>query len=184
MATNRVDLPPLRERAEDVPSLIDHALAEFNEQNGTHLSLHPDLVRQLQVMSWPGKVRELKNVVWQIASENEEEGGVVTLQMLPADLTGALAGANGLPGLTSRSVLQSTEHDAGEAQRWREMCQQYARKVHAIADALGVHRTTVIRKLKHYGLRYARKKSARSPQVESDVSATAPARSPPNGYHS
>jgi PAS domain S-box-containing protein len=163
LATNRVDLPPLRERAEDVPSLIDHALAEFNEQNGTHLSLHPDLVHQLRGMSWPGNVRELKNVVWQIASENEGEGGMVTLQMLPADVLGALTSVPGHPGLNSYSVLQPPEHDVGEARRWREMCQQYAGDVHAIAGALGVHRTTVIRKLKHYGLRYARKKSARFP---------------------
>ena len=99
LATNRVDLPPLRERSEDIPSLIDLALAEFNEKNGIQLSFHPDLVRQLQALPWPGNVRELKNLVWQIASENDEEGGVITLQMLSADLTGTLAGANGLSGL-------------------------------------------------------------------------------------
>lgn len=182
LATNRVDIPPLRERPEDIPSLIDLALAEFNEKNGTHLSFHPDLVHQLQEMSWPGNVRELKNLVWQIASENDEEGGVITLQMLSADLTGALAGANGLSGLTSQSVLPSPGHDAGETQRWRALCQQYGGDVYAIAGALGVHRTTVIRKLKSYGFRYARKKSARLPQVESDASAAAPALV--NGSHS
>jgi DNA-binding NtrC family response regulator len=70
----------LRNRPEDIPGLIDHALAEFNEKNGMHLSFHPDLVRQLQALPWPGNVRELKNLVWQIASENEEEGGVITLR--------------------------------------------------------------------------------------------------------
>jgi two-component system nitrogen regulation response regulator NtrX len=174
----------LRERAEDIPSLIDLALAEFNEKNGIHLSFHPDLVRQLQTLPWPGNVRELKNLVWQIASENDEEGGVITLQMLSADLTDALAGANGLSGLTSQSVLPSPGQDAGEAQRWRALCQQYGGDVYAIAGALGVHRTTVIRKLKSYGLRYAHRKSSRSPQVESSASAAAPASSPPNGHHS
>ncbi|MGE0679303.1 MAG: sigma-54 interaction domain-containing protein [Candidatus Binatia bacterium] len=182
LATNRIDIPPLRERSEDVPSLIDHALAEFNEQNGTHLSFHPDLVHQLQGMSWSGNVRELKNVVWQIASENEGEDGAVTLQMLPADLMGALVDANGLAGMSSQFVISSARHDADEAQRWRELCQQYAGNVHAIADALGLHRTTVIRKLKSYGLRYARKKSARSPRAETAASAAAPV--PVNGRHS
>jgi transcriptional regulator of aromatic amino acid metabolism len=48
--------------------------------DGTHLSLHSDLVCQLEVMIWSGKVRELKNVGWQVASENAGEGGAVTLQ--------------------------------------------------------------------------------------------------------
>jgi PAS domain S-box-containing protein len=166
LATNRVDLPPLRERPEDIPGLIDHALTEFNEKNGTHLSFHPDLVRQLQALPWPGNVRELKNLVWQIASENEEEGGMITLQMLSADIREAMADANGLSELTSHSVLPSPGHDAEEAQRWRALCQEYGGDVYAIAGALGVHRTTVIRKLKSYGLRYARQKASRSPQTE------------------
>jgi hypothetical protein len=45
--------------------------------------------------------------------------------MVSAELAGALAGANGLSVLTSQSVLPFAEHDAGEAQRWRELCQQY-----------------------------------------------------------
>jgi PAS domain S-box-containing protein len=181
LATNRVDLPPLRNRPEDIPGLIDHALAEFNEKNGMRLSFHSDLVRQLQALPWPGNVRELKNLVWQIASENEEEGGVITLQMLSADMREAIAGANGLSGLASHSVLPSPGHDAEEAQRWRALCQQYGGDVYAIADAEGVHRTTVIRKLKSYGLRYARQKAPRSSPAESDASAAAPVLSPPNG---
>jgi PAS domain S-box-containing protein len=184
LATNRVDIPPLRERPEDIPSLIDHALAEFNEKNGTHLSFHPDLVHQLQTLPWPGNVRELKNLVWQIASENEEERGEITLQMLSIDIGGALADTNGFPALKSPFVPPPAQHDADEAQRWRALCQQYEGDVYAIADALGVHRTTVIRKLKSYGLRYAHKKSSGSPRAECDASAAAPAPSPPNGHHS
>lgn len=184
LATNRVDIPPLRERPEDVPCLIDHALAEFNEKNGTHLSFHHDLVRQLQAMPWPGNVRELKNMVWQIASESEEEEGAITLQMLSADLTGALEFKNGFSVTKSHSVLSSAEHDAGEAQRWRGLCQQYGGDVYAMAGALGVHRTTVLRKLKSYGLMYARKKSSRAPRAESGASAAASAPSPLNGHHS
>jgi transcriptional regulator with PAS, ATPase and Fis domain len=184
LATNRVDLPPLRNRPEDIPGLIDRALAEFNEKNGMHLSFHPDLVPQLQALPWPGNVRELKNLVWQIASEHEEERGMITLQRLSADIREAIAGANGLSGLASLSVLPSPGHDAEEAQRWRALCQQYGGDVYAIAGAEGVHRTTVIRKLKSYGLRYARQKAPRSSQAESGASAAAPTPSPLNGHHS
>ena len=52
-----------------------------------------------------------------------------------------------------------------EEQWLRELCQQCQGEVHAIASALGVHRTTVIRKL-NYGIAYARKGSFRSTQVE------------------
>lgn len=185
LATNRIDIPPLRERLEDVPGLIDHALTEFNEKNGTHLSFHPDLVRQLQALPWPGNVRELKNLVWQIAAEHEEERGVITLQMLSTDISETMADANGLSGLTAKAIPPSRGQEADDTQRWRELCQQYGGDVYAIAGALGVHRTTVIRKLKSYGLRYAHKKASRSSQVESDASSVADsAPLPLNGRHS
>jgi PAS domain S-box-containing protein len=184
LATNRVDVPPLRNRPEDIPGLIDHALTEFNEKNGAHLTFHPDLVRQLQTLSWPGNVRELKNLVWQIASEYEEGEGVITLQMLSTDIGEALADANGLARLPAKARPLTRGHEPDEAHRWRALCQQYGGDVYAIANALGIHRTTVIRKLKSHGLRYVHKKASRSAQPDSDASVADSAPLPLNGRHS
>jgi two-component system response regulator HydG len=58
-------VPPLRERAEDVPPLVDHFLARARERNPASVveSFAPELVAALAGLSWPGNVRELENVV-------------------------------------------------------------------------------------------------------------------------
>jgi two-component system response regulator AtoC len=58
-----IDIPPLRERPEDVEALAMAALARFTERMGTHATLGPEAVGRLQAYGWPGNVRELMNVV-------------------------------------------------------------------------------------------------------------------------
>ena len=60
----RVDLPPLRERLEDLDDLLPGMIAEFNAASGGRVSVVPPAVRRrLQAYHWPGNVRELRNVV-------------------------------------------------------------------------------------------------------------------------
>jgi DNA-binding NtrC family response regulator len=59
-----IPLPPLRERKEDIPSLVDHFLQIFGEENnkkGLHFT--PDALRMMMDYDWPGNVRELENAV-------------------------------------------------------------------------------------------------------------------------
>src|SRR4051794_24938528 len=57
-------LPALRERADDIPALVDHFAAQVADQNGWKVkAFEPDAIRELQRYSWPGNVRELRNVV-------------------------------------------------------------------------------------------------------------------------
>ena len=156
LAMNRIDLPPLREHPEDIPALIGATLAEFNEKHTTALTLHPELIEHVQALPFPGNIRELKNVVWQIASESGQTTGKITLQMLPPELMPTIHNSRAIPSQTAlppRVVETGTE----EAQHWQTFCEEHQGDVYAMADALGVHRTTVIRKLKKYGLPYAHK---------------------------
>jgi transcriptional regulator with GAF, ATPase, and Fis domain/tetratricopeptide (TPR) repeat protein len=54
-------LPPLRERPEDIPLLIDHFLARMSEETGCRARLAPETVRVMSAYRWPGNVRELDN---------------------------------------------------------------------------------------------------------------------------
>jgi len=146
LAEHSLHLPPLRERPEDIPSLIEQTLVEFNEQNGTSVTFQSDLIQQLQALPLPGNVRELRNVVWQIAAEAGEETGALSCEMLP-------------PEFAQRPTHQA--EPSAEEQQLRELCEQCQGYVYAMARALGVHRTTVIRKLKGYSIVYSRKKSLR-----------------------
>src|SRR5207248_1180297 len=62
------ELPPLRERREDIPQLVHHFLREVAERRGTLLSISVDAMAALVAHSWPGNVRELRNVVERAAS--------------------------------------------------------------------------------------------------------------------
>ncbi|MGH7960570.1 MAG: sigma-54 interaction domain-containing protein [Candidatus Binatia bacterium] len=152
LAEHSIHLPPLRERPEDIPSLVEQTLAEFNEQNGTTISFQPDVVRHLQELPLPGNVRELRNLVWQIAAEAGEETEALSCHMLPPDLTKVLAQRSVFPA--QLSPVLPVKEQATEEQQLRDLCEHYQGDVYAMARALGVHRTTVIRKLKSYGVTY------------------------------
>ena len=59
-----IELPPLRQRKEDLPLLVQSFLAEFNARNNKAVSaLDPAAMRILEQYNWPGNVRELRNVI-------------------------------------------------------------------------------------------------------------------------
>ncbi len=59
-----VELPPLRERAEDIPDLVDHFLEKLSEESGRKkLSCSTEALRLLEAYDWPGNVRELENTI-------------------------------------------------------------------------------------------------------------------------
>ncbi len=80
-----IHIPPLRERAEDVPPLVTHLLSRLRRRQGLRVpELRPDAVARLKRHRWPGNVRELANVCERLAILHR--GGVVR----PADLTGLI----------------------------------------------------------------------------------------------
>ena len=124
LAMNRIDLPPLREHPEDIPALIIATMAEFNKQNTTALTLHPELVEHVQTLPFPGNIRELKNVVWQIASESGQTTGEIRLQMLPPELIPTLQSPLSVSSQAT-PPLASTEPGTEEAQYWRRFCEEH-----------------------------------------------------------
>ncbi|MGZ4829876.1 MAG: sigma 54-interacting transcriptional regulator [Candidatus Angelobacter sp.] len=60
----RLALPPLRERLEDIPELVEHTLRELQQRHhGPLRRIEDDVVRRMQAYHWPGNVRELRNVL-------------------------------------------------------------------------------------------------------------------------
>ena len=96
-----VMLPPLRDRAEDIPTLIEHFSAQVCAQNGWKpVAFIPEAVRALQQYSWPGNVRELRNMVERLmllASDNRVDEDTVRQVLMPAGtLTNVGAGSGAL----------------------------------------------------------------------------------------
>jgi Nif-specific regulatory protein len=79
-------LPPLRERKEDLPLLIDHFLSRYNRENQKQVRLSPELRRLMLSYHWPGNIRELQNCIERIVvlAENEPVG----LKEIPPPIQG------------------------------------------------------------------------------------------------
>jgi two-component system response regulator AtoC len=78
-------IPPLRERREDLPRLVDHFLARTNTKLGTHVkSVAPDAMKLITSYPWPGNIRELENTIER--SVVLCEGDVLTAEGLPERL--------------------------------------------------------------------------------------------------
>jgi Nif-specific regulatory protein len=61
-------LPPLRERREDIPLLVEHCLDKFNKENHRKLTVTPEALQVLLNCNWPGNVRELENCIERTAT--------------------------------------------------------------------------------------------------------------------
>ena len=96
-------VPPLRERREDIPALIDAFIADFNRRNdGKIKGISPEALRRLVEYAWPGNVRELKNAVESAAIMTTGDTiGVADLESIQLKSTAAMAESGGTPARTS-----------------------------------------------------------------------------------
>lgn len=84
-----ITIPPLRERPEDVPVLIEYFLSKYNKQNRRHVRLSSELVELMTGYHWPGNVRELQNCIERLVVMADAE--MVTLGTIPHTLRGYFA---------------------------------------------------------------------------------------------
>ena len=137
-------LPPLRERREDIPLLAELFLGRFAERQGRILRLSAGAMECLFRYAWPGNVRELENAMERTAILARAE----TIE--PGDLpphVGAGLVFGPAPAL-------ETEQTLAEAERTHilRILERYGGNHSRAAEALGIGRTTLWRKLKDYGI--------------------------------
>ncbi len=77
-------MPPLRERKEDIPFLVEHFFRRFNEENKKNVSISPEAVMLLVNYTWPGNVRELENTIERLVVM--ADGKVIGPSELPINL--------------------------------------------------------------------------------------------------
>jgi len=82
-----IDLPPLRQRKEDIPLLVEFFLRKYAEENGRSVSrITPEALRPLMSYSWPGNVRELENVIERAVVLSS--GPEIAMNLLPDSMLG------------------------------------------------------------------------------------------------
>ncbi len=145
-----VIMPPLRERPEDIPVLIDYFVEYFNatlKQNITGFS--SGALELMQAYSWPGNVRELKNLVERAMVLSH--GAVVPVELLPREITGRKHAAGD---------AELRQADGKNHRPLAEMEREYILAVlraegdnrTTAAKVLGISRSTLHEKLKKYNL--------------------------------
>ena len=136
-----IDLPPLRERKEDIPLLVEHFIRKFNLRKGRNIQgVMPDALSFLMGHPFPGNIRELENIIEYAFITCK--GDTIYLEHLPRDLVEEENDQG--PLLSSR--------DNEEAEKMRTVLKQYPGNRPEAAKALGMSRTTLWRKMKKYGL--------------------------------
>jgi DNA-binding NtrC family response regulator len=142
----RLQIPPLRERPEDVPALAEAFLVRFAaELKRGELAFAPETLHVLQAYAWPGNVRQLKNAIERMAVLARAD--VLTPDLLPPEITGKPA------------ATEAAEGDAADLS-YREALVQFKRRLiqqslaraggnqTKAAEALGLQRTYLNRLIK------------------------------------
>jgi two-component system nitrogen regulation response regulator NtrX len=146
-------VPPLRERSDDIPLLADHFMAEFASEYGRRLKTFDTAATDvLQSYAWPGNVRELRNVIERL------------MIMVPGDTITAsdlsfLDAPHERP-LRTAPAERMTLHDARD-QFERDLIlrtlAEHQGNMSRTADALGVERSNLYRKMKAFGIAPSRR---------------------------
>ena len=140
-------LPPLRERREDIPRLIEHFLAKYDASDAARRRA-ADLLPELANHPWPGNVRELENVVQRI---------VVLPECPDFGINGTSPRASGLPpahpAVTAGLPVAYEEYlEAIDREIITRALAQTGNNVSAGAKLLGIPRTTLRSKMDKYGI--------------------------------
>ncbi len=153
-----LEIPPLRQRIDDLPELIEHFAAQSSLEQKIHLKFSQAALSALAAYSWPGNIRELRALIDNLTYS--VEGGWVSLRDLPDPIKFAASS-----GGVSRELASSTsvgnsqnntldqllaEYEQGLIQQALEL---HAGSIQAAAHFLGVKRTTLYDKVKRFGIR-------------------------------
>jgi len=150
----QIDIPPLRERREDIVPLAIHFIHELAARHGRKVEdLAPDARRALLAYDWPGNVRELRNAIERAVVL--ADGPALTAADLPASVTGADAPLRpaeaALAGLTYREALARARRDFDRAFLSAAL-ERHGGNITRAAEELGLHRQSLQKLLKKAGL--------------------------------
>jgi DNA-binding NtrC family response regulator len=138
-------IPPLRERSEDIPLLINHFLGLFSERHGRAIKgVDPSAMRTLTAYPWPGNVREVKNCIEEMIVLARAD--VLTERDLPAPIAGfdvsrhafTIQAGTALNEVERKAILHTLHLVAGNKRK--------------AAELLGIAVATLYRKMEDYGL--------------------------------
>ena len=147
------DIPPLKDRREDVPALIEHFLEIFcRRETRERKNIHPEAVKVMQSYDWPGNIRELKNIMERLVIMTP--GKTIGIDQLPdMILEGSqiLSGQSGEEQLQESSSLRAAREEFEREFITRKL-EEYDWNVNLTAEAIKLERSNLQRKIRTYGI--------------------------------
>jgi len=150
-----IHVPPLRERKEDIPALLDYFIGKFNRKLDRHIAgADPEVLELLQEHDWPGNIRELENLVERLVLM--AKGDVIVMADVPAELIEAVeirepAAGNGDRRSIKELIREKTEDI--EKQMIVRVLAECEGNISKAARELGLSRRGLHLKLAKYNLR-------------------------------
>ncbi|SFI59156.1 sigma-54-dependent Fis family transcriptional regulator [Thermoflavimicrobium dichotomicum] len=145
-----LEIPPLRERKEDIPLLVNHFLYSQKEKDQIQL-IDTSALEKLMQYHWPGNVRQLKNVLDKAMFHDQD--GCISEEDLPAEIIGS---AKRCENKASDGDFRDKKHKLSNPVITKEMLTQTLKltggNISKTARLLQVSRTTIYRKMSKFGL--------------------------------
>jgi two-component system nitrogen regulation response regulator NtrX len=143
-------VPPLRERVEDIPALVDEFLKGFSlTTNIANKEISQEAIQMLQEYDWPGNVRELKNLVERLLIMTPEKVIQAKDIPLPFNRTSDMVGS-----FDSAFMSGSLREAKGEFEKAfiESKLREFNGNISQTAEAIGIERSNLHKKIKAYGL--------------------------------
>ncbi len=149
-----IALPPLRDRKDDIPLLVDHFIDKYNSRLGRSIQgIHPEAMETLKGYNWPGNIRELENVVER--SILFTDGEQIVPASLPEEIFGKRLEDRPLETATDSSMKAIVKKKTAELERDLIIAAlaETAGNVTQAAKRLKISRKSLQNKMKEFGLR-------------------------------
>jgi DNA-binding NtrC family response regulator len=145
-----IEIPPLRERREDIEPLATYLLARVAARQGRALRFSPDALRALLDYAWPGNVRELENALEYAVAVCK--GQTILPEDLPAELQDADPGSGIAPGMPVPLAAADPRRPRADVEALKQALDAHRWHRVETARALGVSRATLWRRMREAGL--------------------------------
>lgn len=146
-------IPPLRERKEDIPVLVQHFLETFSKEYGKEVRVSPEVMNAFMEYDWPGNVRELRNVVERMVILDTD--GILTEEELPPEIKGNAERED--QRIPSNSHKGKTIWDMEKAMI-EEALRRTGYVIKEAAKVLGMTPRQVSYRIQKYGIRIRRRR--------------------------
>jgi len=147
LAVVKFDLPPLKDRREDIPYLVDHFINNNNARRGKNIiSVSPEVMNILLRYDFPGNIRELENMIEYAFVVCR--GSIIQKDHLPEELLKAQISVPEEPKSLSNPVTKAIDEQA----RIIDVLRKHDGNQTAAAKELGINRSTLWRKMKRFGI--------------------------------